>query len=289
MNHTLDRATSRKTLTREVNLVFFQDDANGEWGLTHKETFKGPRGADGFNAFYDGQGIFHDVFEHAHEYTDKYFQGEYAMNISGEVAAMGALHFFYDTCGFQSRLNSSWNSPSNIIIEGTLGMMQEAIQDGYINFGYELLSNVPPQKETEDCELECIIESHIERLKKFKVCDKEDGDSIEYAQRFKESATDKKIADLYRYGYNMASKLCAPDGYSGQVMRDFKEFWDKFCKQNEAEQMRSIYKEITFKLYKDENGKLYWNAKLIPIYMDENTVVIKGGYGLDPHCPHLGY
>jgi hypothetical protein len=168
-------------------------------------------------------------------------------------------------------------------------MIQEAIKDGYCQFGSELLSNVPPQKETDCGELEYVIAQHINEINECKVCDKKDGDSIEYAKRFKKSATPKKITNLYRYGYNMASKLCAPDGYSGQVMRDFKEFWDKFCKQNRAEEMRAIYKEITFKLYKDSDGRLYWTAKLIPIYMDENTITIKGGYGLDPHCPHLGY
>src|SRR5690606_27490276 len=75
-----------RKLVREVRLQFFCDPAHGEWGLAHENTIE-PQG-DGFNAFWSGTtGIFHDVFEHAHEHTG-YFQGPYAMNIGGEIAAM---------------------------------------------------------------------------------------------------------------------------------------------------------------------------------------------------------
>src|SRR4051812_49426606 len=65
---------AKKKLVRTVDLRFFQDDANGEWGVTHKETCPGNGNGEEFNAFWDGRGIFHDVFEHAHEFTDKHFR-----------------------------------------------------------------------------------------------------------------------------------------------------------------------------------------------------------------------
>ena len=41
-----------KRLVKTVELVFFQDDANGEYGLAHKETYDQNQG-NGFNAFWN--------------------------------------------------------------------------------------------------------------------------------------------------------------------------------------------------------------------------------------------
>ena len=94
-------ATSpRKRLVRKVSFRMFEDDANGEWGLTHADTFNG---SEPFNAFWGDMGLFHDVFEHAHEHS-RFYSGEYAMNIGGELAAMGALWYYRDEMGFYKRL-----------------------------------------------------------------------------------------------------------------------------------------------------------------------------------------
>jgi hypothetical protein len=44
-----------------VRLEFFQDHADGSYGLAHEKTISNDTS---FNAFWHGIGIFHDVFEH---------------------------------------------------------------------------------------------------------------------------------------------------------------------------------------------------------------------------------
>ena len=84
-------------LVRCVRMKFFQDSDNGEWGLTHDDTQSGD---ECFNAFWSATGIFHDVFEHAHEHS-KYFRGEAALNVGGEMAAMGAMYYFIHRLGLR--------------------------------------------------------------------------------------------------------------------------------------------------------------------------------------------
>src|SRR6185436_1652887 len=99
-----------KKLIKEVNLVFFKDDGTGEYGLTHKETYDDNYG-NGFNAFWNGIGIFHDVFEHSHEFTHKYFRGDYVLNIGGEMTNIDTMRYYYDNNGvhnIQKKHNSTY-------------------------------------------------------------------------------------------------------------------------------------------------------------------------------------
>src|SRR4051794_4205956 len=99
-----------KRLIHEVDLRFFQDDATGEHGVSHVDTYN-----DSENPFNAGWGkvmIFHDVFEHWFEKRHKYFKGDYAMNIAGEMVAMGAMWYFFNELGIDNRLdNRSMYSP----------------------------------------------------------------------------------------------------------------------------------------------------------------------------------
>lgn len=119
-----------------VTLKLFQDDATGEYGFAHKNTI----GADcSFNAFFTGVGIFHDVFEHWFEYEHKYFKGNYAMNVAGEMAANGACWYLYDTLGLHGYRELSKNSMFNFsenIRHNTESLIIESVKYGYCNFGY---------------------------------------------------------------------------------------------------------------------------------------------------------
>ena len=53
----------------KVTLDFFQDEL-GQYGIAHSNSTD-----QGFYAFWDGIGIFHDVFEHWFEGKHKYFNG----------------------------------------------------------------------------------------------------------------------------------------------------------------------------------------------------------------------
>lgn len=250
-----------KRLIKQIDFTFFQDNANGEFGLTHSDTCDDNYG-NGFNAFWGGMGIFHDVFEHSHEHANKYFRGDYAMNIGGEMAAMGAMWYYIDEMGVGNRLNNrSIHSPGSIMRLSTQDMVTEAISEGYCQYGSTLESNVPNQNPTNNGELEYQISEFWKNVKKQSVrCEDENG--IEYGNRYKESVTFRKIADLHRYGFRMAEKL-VPNNWDNRItLQNFFEFWEDFCKSNNAEEMHNNFKGMTVKLYKDENGFITWKAVL---------------------------
>jgi len=252
-------------LVKIVELVFFCDDANGEYGLTHEETVD-----EGFNAFYNGIQLWHDIAEHSHEYTHKYFKGKYAMNVGGEMAAMGAMWYYYYVLGVYNRLTPRWYSAEDITRLGTQDLVQEAITYGYCNFGHELECNIPYQKPSEDASLEYIIEEFNSKVKTFrfekhKYSSKEEN---EYANQYKRSVTKSKIARLHRYGYNMAKRLVPDCWQNTETIINFITFWNEFCKNNPAEELQQFYKGVTFRIYKNK-GIIHWTATLIPIYRND--------------------
>lgn len=249
----------RKRLIQKVELVFFQDDANGEYGVTHKETLK-----EGFNAFWGAIGIFHDVWEHNHEYTNKYFMGDNAMNIGGEMAAMGKMWYYQDELGLGDarNLNSqSRYSPGENMRLTTQMEIEETIKYGYTKFGSTLESKVPRQNPVDNGELEYQIEKMWKDIKGYSYQDKYE-DEKEYSNQYKKSCSLRKIADLHRWGYRQGEKM-VPNTYSNrQMMWEFMEFWKEFCKHNPAEELQTWAKGITFYLYK-QGEDVSWKAKVI--------------------------
>lgn len=245
-----------KRLIKTVELSFFRDNATGEYGLCHKDTQDSD---NGFNAFWNGMLIFHDVFEHSHEYQNKYFRGDYAMNVGGEMAAMGAMWYYYNVLGVYNRMDANgYHAPGDRMRETTHGEIKEALYSGHCQFGNELLSNVPKQRPTEDSELEYQIEKMWNQTKTAPIkCTNED--EIEFAQNYKKSVTFRKIADLHRYGYRMGERL-VPQNFDNRIMCvNFMEVWDDFCKNNTAEDMQNSFSGLTIKLYK-ENDRITWKG-----------------------------
>lgn len=259
-----------KKLVKTVELVFFKDDGNGEYGLAHKETFDQSNGS-GFNAFWGGMGIFHDVFEHSHEHTDKYFRGDFAMNVGGEMAAMGAMYYYIESMGMHNRINNrgwNWKGTGDSMKQTTLSEVHEAISSGYCNYGYTLESNVPKQKPVNDGEFEYQLHDFAKEVKNLKV-DGYSEEEKEYGRNYKKSVTFRKIADLHRYGYRMAEKL-VPNKWDNRAMiENFLAYWDEFCKQNPAEEIQNHFKGMTVKLYKDESGFVTWKAVLNSRYPND--------------------
>lgn len=277
----------RKKLIRKVSLVFFEDNANGEWGLTHRETLNEQNGTDGFNAFWSGQGIFHDVFEHAHEHTDKHFRGPFSMNYGGEIAAMGALWFYYNECGMSNRLNEMYRAADEITLCSTCDDMEDSVRHGNCRFGDTLESNVPTQKESGNSSLEWIIEEHFNRIQKLSFIKDEHTSEEEenIAKSYKDSVTLEKLANLYRYGYRMAEKLIGSEvSWNGDVMSAFKIFWDGFCILHNAEDLASRFHGVDFSLYRNEENILEWTARFTKHPGDYafEPLTIKGGHNREP-------
>lgn len=261
-----------KKLVNTVNLEFFCDDATGEWGLAHEGTIESH--GSGFNAFWNGRGIFHDVFEHHFEHKHKYFTGDNAMNIGGEMAAMGAYLYYRSQITGSKRdfnQNSIWHY-SDSMRKTTEDMVQEAIEYGSSQFGSTLECGVPSQKPCEDSELEYQIREYWQNVKKFNVAKDCDCDnSKESAKQYRNSVTFAKIANLHRWGYNMAKKLVPYSYENRDTLQNFIESWDVFCKNN-AETMAQMFSGITFKIYK-ENGNITWTAFLNSKNEDEIKTV----------------
>lgn len=258
---------STPTLVHELKWRFFQDDANGEWGIANEPTIGYQNGSDGFNAFWDGRGLFHEAFEHWFEHKHPHFLGEAAMNIGGEMAAMGALWYYFDELGVHSR-----QQPGNIHWFGdsmrrtTEDMVTEVLNEGYCQFGQVLVSEVPKQRPTDNSELECQLDLYWNNVKGHKV-DKwgharDDKRAKEMAAIYRKSLSKRKIQDLHRWGYRMASEL-VPNHYENrETLSEFITFWDKFCKNNRAEEIAQVCNYLTIKLFRDEDERVTWKAYL---------------------------
>lgn len=246
-----------KRLIKTIDLRFFQDDANGEWGLAHADTLES--NGSSFNAFWNGIGIFHDVFEHSHEHQNKYFRGDYAMNVGGEMAAMGAMWYYIDVLGVGNRIRNGYFSPSDVMRSSTQDMVHEAIEYGGANFGSTLESNVPKQRPTDNSELEYQIQKFWKETKQFDPEKSNYEQEIERGNIYKNSVSFRKIADLHRYGFRMAEKLVPNNWDNAKILYNFIDVWNTFTAKNNAESMANYFNGVTIKLYK-ENGRISWTA-----------------------------
>lgn len=251
-----------------VTLEFFQDDANGEYGLAHSNAI---HNENPFNAFYNGVGMFHDIFEHWFEDKHPYFMGDNSFNIGGEMAAMGAAMYMYSELGVYNRpLNSgsmySFEENRRLENESSVG---ECIREGYCNYGYTLESGVPKQKPVDSGEIEYLAETLWDNVKNLPTGDAQEHED---AVAYKDSVTYRKIADLHRWGYRKAASMFDNNCHNQDLFVAFIEYWDKFCKQNNAEGMMDMFKFVVIDVYKDR-GELSWKATLSPLYTGPDYVI----------------
>ena len=269
-----------------ITLNFFEDDATGKWGLAHANAIDRPYG-NGFNAFWDGLGIFHDLFEHFFEDRHKYFMGDYAFNVGGEMAAMGACSYYYFILNVHNREgnNRSMYSFYESIRNTTENEIHEAITEGSCRYGSTLESNVPRQKPVDCYTLEdSIIDEMWDSVKDLQV-------TTEYEQeggiRYKKSVLKSKIANLHRYGFRMAEKLVPDNFQNHNCLSNFIEFWDEITSKNSAEDLANDFKGITFTVTRDGEN-IGWEAVFnlhyvndveeITLNQDSKTVHIEPEY-----------
>lgn len=249
-------------MQHQVKLRFFRDEATGDWGLAHDSTYSDSNSP--FNAFWNGIGTFHDVFEHWFEKEHKYFKGEAALNVGGEMTAMGAYFYFVEEMGIYKRTpKNSWYSNGALMRNTTESEVVEAISQGYCNFGYTLESNVPTQRPCNNSELDYQCDELYKNAMKAELPEENEFEYGEYeaAKTYKESVTLSKIRNLHRYGYKMAEKMFPDNWQNRNTLNEFIEYWDNFTANNEAEELANIFKGITITVRK-KAGKLSWNAVL---------------------------
>lgn len=261
-----------------VKLRFFCDDANGEYGLAHERTYSDNTP---FNAFWSGTGMFHDVFEHWFEYEHKYFRGDAAMNVGGEMVAVGAMFYFIDEMGLSNRRpNSFFYSDAEAMRRVTESEILEAVCSGYTNFGDTLVCDVPKQKPSENSELDYQCEKMFENIQKSELPSETESQEFELAKAYKTSVTLAKIKTLHRYGYNLAKRMFPNTWENRNTLNEFIEYWSEFTNNNEAEKLSDTFKGIDIIVTK-RNGLLSWKAVLVPMYgIDTNPVTLKPNF-----CP----
>lgn len=256
-------------LLKTVSLKFFEDDADGEWGVAPTYTVDNMRDTE-FNAFWSSTGLFHDVFEHSHE-GSKYFRGENAFNIGGEMAAMGARLWFETELYLTPALApNSIHTGTDRAIQTTFSLVEESITEGYGRYGDTLNSSVPYQRPHGDGELEWLISDYMSKVRKLSHRnEKSDLESLLRAKTFKDSVTFRKVADLYRWGYRKAEKL-VPNTYPNrETLVSFISYWASLTKNNPAAEVAQTFQYLVFRLYRDIEDKLQWKATfVVPRFQD---------------------
>lgn len=261
-----------------VKLKFIYDDDSGIYGATHENTHY-IFGDVKFDPFWDGQGIFHDVFEHWFEGTHKYFRNDAFMNVGGEIAASGTMCYFMYTLGVPNRMSkNTWNPINDLIQNTTLYMMQEAIEEGYCKYGVELVSHVPYQPPMEHSGgvswVDTIVEETWDSIKKTKP-------KGEIGEVYRKSITKQKIKDLYYWGYRKTESMIDDTTENSNLMIDFIEFWNNFCHVHSAEDMYNSFRGMTFHIYKDK-GRVKWTCRLHRNYGDtRDDFVIRSSQNLE--------
>lgn len=250
----------------KVELLFFRDDANGEYGIAHSNAID-----EGFNAFWTGIGIFHDVFEHSHEGKHKYFKGDYAFNVAGEMAAMGSCFYYYNELGVYNRMSGNYyfKGTDRNIIDSGMTLAHENIYSGCGNFGYELRTKIPYQKPLNTNYFDEVVnDSYAEEIERVKF----NGDwqlnqydrqeELDQSRSYKKSCTWSKVLRIHRYGYRMAQRLVPDNWENRDTLVNFINYWNDFTKKNSAEDMFNYFQGITFNITKHK-GCIKWTATLI--------------------------
>jgi len=243
---------------------------------------------DGFDPSWSVLMLFHDVFEHWQEYEHRYFQGDYAMNVGGEMYAMGAMTWFISRMGVYQRLNSngfSIYSDEQRTVQTTLGLMTEAVFSGYCSFGARLECAVPYQKRGHhyaDNALENMLAEYRYMYQKELVLEyrRRKSEVEESGHEYRKSVTMSKITRLHRYGYYHAQRTFPDSAHNRITLQDFWTQWSHFIDRRRSfeDDIQMHYKELRVQLYYlNEHRDFTWRARFIPIndpdYVTEEIVL----------------
>lgn len=204
---------------------------------------------------WNGTGIFHDVFEHWFENNHKYFTGKNALNRGGECAAMGAFMYYCEQLNVRNRPLSTYHYFMDSARMENESALVDGITHDNMDFGSRFECGVPRQKPVENGDLEYQVNQFWENIKETPI----NQDNEEDCKALKQSITLGKLQSLYRWGYRMAQKLVPNNWENRNVCEDFIDFWDSFCKNNEAESLFGMQLEIS--VYKVK-GIIKWSAYL---------------------------
>lgn len=262
----------------EINLKIIYDSSNNKSGLLPEKTLNKEFG---FDPVWNGEYIFHDVFEHSHE-GNKYFNGKNFLNIGGEMAASGSLYFFLEdlkinrfpftgskTTGYRAMKQNSFDLIEEICSTGDRSNFPKSISSKY---GFNLRSNIPKQNF-----IASSLSNIEEDLKNIILIAKKtypviiDTNKREFARNFKSSLKKNKIMNLHRWGWWNSSTFIVKNLHNMKTLNHFIVFWENFCKNNSPKELHRRFESIKIAFFID-NEKISWNAFLVNSHHEELVV-----------------
>lgn len=241
-----------------VKFNLYKDEELNRTGFVPAAAFAEEYNA-GFDPFYGGIQMFHDVFEHWFEGLDPHFRGDYSFIVSGEIVAQAACAYYYYVMGVQSRGNDGTGRFMDALIDETLEWVLEATNHSNTHYGDELLSCVP-RISISNSYLDNLIDTwwitYKAGLNK---------DSTPVARKYAASVTKDKIADLCRYGFYLASKLVPNNTDNYRALTGYLEYWERMSSFCPAESMLPYFTTLTVYVSKKKDI-ISWTAKLGSYY-----------------------
>jgi len=236
-------------MKKKIEIVFsiHYDYGTGDCGFLHK-------GSENlFDPFYNNIGIFHDVFEHHHEDTHKYFKGSYAFNVAGEMMASGAMYYYSQELSVYNRRIDNFRAWGYVVIESGYQEFIDLLAGygTYGNFGCTLESIVPYQKPVYP--LESDIQEGWLKIRSYKPSGKEDLYDYDAAIECRKSITKRKFFDLYRYGFRYAQRFVPDNWENRETLIEFINFWNDITKKVDVEELYSWVDSIQFNISKSKD------------------------------------
>lgn len=215
-----------------VDLRIHEDERYGIRGLCPKSAL------DRFEPFWGADGIFHDVFEHAHEEEHPYFKGDAAFTLWGEMVASGMAIAYKDIGidNFRYRgygLNRDFTADTRFILENAIyESRQEPDIEPYLEYPIDKkLCKIPYQKHLDGYSTYNLYtwigeyDYWVEQNKKNENAD---------IRKFMKSVSFPHIQRCYLWGYKRAKRIIGEDvKHSYLVLDKFLDTWHRICKGNE--------------------------------------------------------
>jgi hypothetical protein len=207
--------TPRKII---LEFVHGQDDLPG--GLR-------PLGAYTFDPFWHSSGIFHDVFEHDFEGKNRYFKGEHAYKLAGEICAIGHIWYFSKTMDIVDRSKSPATINELKTIKPVHELIEWVAQTEAKRLPKEIITNIPDQQIT--CEDHKDLATPIP------------GYCPEYQNTIK---------NLLIYGYNRARRLVPNNKENRKALLDFLYGMEGIVRCTDANTLMTVYDRLEVTIYR---------------------------------------
>lgn len=243
-----------------VTLRRFEDE-NGIWGFTHDNTFDADHP---FDAFYNADGIMHDLYEHWFEGQLKPFCGNNMCNVYGEIVASAMRLWMQTNAGFHIFSKRSYYSGSPSYSVDTIDEFHGFLdKDTYNRFPVHAIP-IPRYKYVSGYYYYNI---NSEISKYWDILKEKYGTRTLHQHGIKESL----IRNASYYGFNLAERIYGKFDRSelNHFFNTQLDYWDKFTRITDIKSAMIADSEYGFKgiqfTLSNETTKRYPSIKMMAI------------------------